>query len=289
MNSNIVKLRHPVKVSGDSTMVVEVVLITPEVASQWLKANQHNRPVSRAHVAFLAGELRRSNWQLNGQGIVISEDEDVLDGQHRLLAIIEAGIPMRTLVIYGISREAFKTMDTGKRRSGSDALALAFPDAQAGMTKTVAAAVNWCVRMEASFFGRESTLKMSNTGVLQYVVKHASLWSCAETIHGYPMDARPLSVGCGTALYEVFARKDAELAADYIRKLYTGELLMKDEPEFLLRQMLIKDAQRLQSYPAVARMRMAVKAWNLRRRGLDAASKQLIAIHPAETSKLVVL
>lgn len=284
---NVVKLRNPVHVAGDPSIIVEVVTITPEVASQWLKCNKNNRPVRRRHVEFLASEILKDHWQVNGQAIVISDDEQVLDGQHRLMAIIEAGVAVKSLVVYGISPDAFKTMDTGAVRTGSDAIALFYPDATHQVIKAIGAAVPWCLRLETGFYGR--TTKISNTQVLEYVQRSPSLWRCAEFLAGLPKDARPLSLGCGTALYEIFQRKNEALAEQFMRAFYTGELISINDPEYVLRQMLIKDAQRLTSYPAEIKMKMSVKAWNWRRRGRGDAPRQMIAIHPKDPDRITVL
>jgi len=286
--SNIIQFKSKPQVFGAPGLIAEVQLIEPETAAQWLRANQHNRPVRRRHVEFLAGEIRDGNWQLNGQAIIVSEDEEILDGQHRLLAIIEAGIAIKTLVIYGINKDAFKTIDTGAVRSGPDALALWFPDANRGLTKAVGSAVNYCLRMEMGFRGQST--KVSNTEVLSYVSAHPSLWKCAEILQGYPRDARPLSLGAGTAAFEMFQRKSEDIAEEFMRRFYTGERLGLKDAEYVLRQMLIKDAQRLTSYPMDIKLRMVVKAWNWCRRGRgDEATRQAIALGPHEPDRLVIL
>ena len=69
-------------------VLVSIETIDPETAAKWLKCNTRNRPVRRGHVNFIAREISSGLWQLNGQTIVVSDTEDVLDGQHRLHAVI---------------------------------------------------------------------------------------------------------------------------------------------------------------------------------------------------------
>lgn len=289
--TNIIQLRHAAKIhGGDRSIVAEVVTITPDNATAWLRCNRHNRPTRRAHIAFLADEILRDNWQVNGQAIVIAEDEQVLDGQHRLMAIIEAGKSIQTLVVYGISPEAFRTIDTGAVRTGADALCLHFPQESPSIIKCVATAVQWCVRLERGMVTRGGgTTKTSNTDCIEYVKNHPSLMQCAETLSGYPKDARPLSIGCGTALYEMFARKSSPMADDFMQRFYTGESLERSDPEWLLRQALIKDANSTSRLPAVARMRMMIKGWNWKRRGLPNATARTIAVTTNDDQKVIIL
>ena len=288
MSAKIIHLENAQRILGcDENIVAEVVLITPAQASDWLRCNQSNRPARRHHVNFLAGEIKAGNWQLNGQAIVIAEDEQVLDGQHRLMAIIEAGIPVRSLVVYGITPEAFKTMDTGITRTGADALFLTLNDINQNVVKAVATAVQWCSKLERQTLA--SLNRVSNTGVISYLNAHPSLIQCADTLAGYPKEARPLSLGCGTAMYEMFARKKQDLADKFMRDLYTGENLVRTDVEYVLRQALLKDATRNAKLPSAARMRMVIKGWNWRRRGMMQASHQTIALQSNDEQRVTIL
>lgn len=73
-------------------------------------------------VAALAEAIRRSEWKLTHQGIAFDEAGYLLDGQHRLHAIVEAKIPVQMMVFHGLPREIFPVLDTGKRRSAADTL-----------------------------------------------------------------------------------------------------------------------------------------------------------------------
>ncbi|MER7702237.1 hypothetical protein ABTX81_04950 [Kitasatospora sp. NPDC097605] len=106
-------------------MYTEVLLVTPTLASEWLKRNLTNRPLSRQAVAQLTRVIERGEWQLTHQGIAFDEDDTLIDGQHRLAAVVKANIAVEMSVTRGVSRSAFTVMDTGRKRTGSDALSLA--------------------------------------------------------------------------------------------------------------------------------------------------------------------
>lgn len=288
--TNIIQLQHAARLHGcEREIVAEVVTITPHHATTWLRANQNNRPVRRKHVAFLASEITNGHWQVNGQAIVISDNEQVLDGQHRLLAVIESGMEIQSLVVYGISPEAFRTIDTGAVRTGADALYLHFPELNHATVKSVATAVQWCVLFDENVLSTGRRRKVSNTEIIDYVTKHPSLVQCAETLQGYPHDARPLSLGIGTALFELFHRKAAPLAEEFMQKLYTGEGISRDDAEWHLRQAFIRDAQRSARFPTAVKVRMVVKGWNWRRRSMPSASRQVITVHPNDSPHVKIL
>lgn len=284
--AKIVQLPSSIEVWRDNKNVIaEVITITPADATSWLMCNTNNRPVRKRHVEFLAREILEGNWQVNGQAIIIAEDEQVLDGQHRLFAIIEAGKPIQSLVVYGISEEAFKTIDTGAVRTGADALSMHFKDVPNYAVKAAATAVTWCQRLER---GLAKYVRISNTDAIEYVKRHQSLIVHAETLQGFPHEARPISIGIGTALYEMFSRKDATKADEFMRRLYTGEELNRTDVEYLLRAAFMRDVQRTAKLPSDARVRMIVKGWNWRRRGHTEASRQVIAIMANDEPKVKI-
>ncbi|MFM9702126.1 hypothetical protein [Streptomyces galilaeus] len=106
-------------------MHMQVVDVSPQLAAQWLTRNTSNRPLSKSTVQQLAGQIQRGEWQLTHQGIAFDEDDILIDGQHRLAAIVKAGVTVPLTVTHGVPRTAFTVMDTGRKRTGRDALALA--------------------------------------------------------------------------------------------------------------------------------------------------------------------
>ncbi|MFH9403112.1 hypothetical protein [Streptomyces sp. NPDC017638] len=102
-----------------------LVQVTPEIAEIMLSRTVVNRRLDWGQVDFLADSITRGEWQLTHQGIALDGPLDagyLLDGQHRLNAIIKAGVPVWIYVFEGLPRTSFPVLDTGKRRSGVDTL-----------------------------------------------------------------------------------------------------------------------------------------------------------------------
>src|ERR1700689_2182609 len=113
--------------SGDSSNSANPrkILLTPELAAQLLDHNNLNRPLNDQHVKRIANQILAGKWKFNGDTIKLSVKKDVLDGQHRLWAVMESKVPIETIIVEGIEAEAFATIDTlRKPRSGADVLAL---------------------------------------------------------------------------------------------------------------------------------------------------------------------
>lgn len=93
-----------------------VMKITPAQALALLAKNYGNRPINRKHVTALANAMRRGEWKTTHQGIALSPDHRLLDGQHRLLAIAEARVTVQMLVAFDVPPDAFIALDRGRIR-----------------------------------------------------------------------------------------------------------------------------------------------------------------------------
>ena len=98
-------------------MKTTVEKITPEQARKYLLANTDNyRKLSRGKVAQYAGDMKAGRWQLNGQGIAFGKDGILKDGQHRLAAIVQAGVPVEIAVNRDIENDV-TLFDIGLNRT----------------------------------------------------------------------------------------------------------------------------------------------------------------------------
>lgn len=105
-------------------MDTKIVTMTPEWASQLLKQNTHNRVLSKQRVAFLAALIRSEKWKLTHQGVAIDQNNVLQDGQHRLHAIVQAGVPVQIMMTTGCDPSNFDVIDSGKKRTAADSLGL---------------------------------------------------------------------------------------------------------------------------------------------------------------------
>lgn len=103
----------------------QLVTLTPQMARDLLAINSHNRPMRDGQVETLAGAIRRGEWKLTHQGIAIDENGVILDGQHRLAAVVRADQPVTMYLTRDVPRETMSVIDIGARRSVGDTLSLA--------------------------------------------------------------------------------------------------------------------------------------------------------------------
>ena len=70
-------------------MEAKVQVITPELAEQYLTKNTNNyRSMSNSVVNAYATDMKTGNWKFNGDSIKFNKSGILVDGQHRLAAIM---------------------------------------------------------------------------------------------------------------------------------------------------------------------------------------------------------
>lgn len=111
-------------VTGDDPAIAWVT-ITPGDAEQMLESNEANRNIRARVVASYSRDMEADRWLVTGETIKIGRHGELLDGQHRLMAIIQSGKAQRLLVVRGLDPDTRVVIDTGAGRNGGDALRMA--------------------------------------------------------------------------------------------------------------------------------------------------------------------
>ena len=119
-------------------MQFKLVSVTPHMAAKWLEKNNSNRGLSAARVSAYARDMVDGNWQVTPQPIVFNVNGDLLDGQHRLNAVIECGKPIQMLIAKGCDHDIRKYIDRGRPRSLKDRLRMEGVDGNIPLKAAVA-------------------------------------------------------------------------------------------------------------------------------------------------------
>ena len=96
-----------------------VETITPSKAKEYLERNVKNRPLRVAYINDLAYQMLEGKWEL-AQPISFDVQGNLLDGQHRLNAIVAAGTSVKMVVLRGMPSGTFGVYDQGPVRTAAD-------------------------------------------------------------------------------------------------------------------------------------------------------------------------
>lgn len=98
------------------------IIVTPEMAFEWLQKNTCNRNISQRKVDGYAADMKSGDWHEHHQGIAFYSDGTVADGQHRLAAIVKSGVSVSLMVTFGIPRKSAIGIDVHRARKTDDVL-----------------------------------------------------------------------------------------------------------------------------------------------------------------------
>ena len=255
-------------------IVAEISTISPHMAQVLLGRNQINRKMRASTVHRYADTIKEGRWRLNGEAIVVSEDGSLLDGQHRLSAVVEASTPIRSILVTGVDASTFDTLDTGIVRTVADVIGITGAEKSNYLASgaralyilrktgsTSAVRIGWDSQVAMEFIAHNPDLKEA----VEYVT--ARKWKGMMT------------PGWLIALYVEFLRKDALSVADFFEVLSTGYAPTRDHPVLALRERLLEEASRnsgnaVKKLTVRDRVGLCIKAWN-KLRGEGDASKKL--------------
>ena len=236
----------------------EIRVIDPQEAEVILRSNNNNRKVRAQVVGKYARDMEHGKWLLNGEAIKMTDSGDLLDGQHRLLACVESGVPFETIIISGLPAEVQVAMDVGARRTFSDVLRWRGEVTTASLASAIEAGLCWDEAGTPAHRGKQH----SNSERLAWFDANPDIRDGVKGWQGVasaPLRC-PMSVG-GPFLMR--ARRISPIdAAEFMQHLKSGANLAEDDPINVLRRWMLnasasKGKRAREEYAAVL-----VKAWN---------------------------
>lgn len=244
-------------------MKAEVKKITPEMATEWLKRNKSNRHLSERHINLYEDQMRAGKWMLTGSPIMFDDKNNLLDGQHRLNAVVRFGKPVEFLVCEGLSPDTFKVIDTGKNRSAGDVLSV---KGITNPTRTAAIAIS-IILFRNGYFSQNSgegrrKSYATNSDVLKFVQDQSGFDEIVQYASEIVRNFRfvPLStIGC---LYFILSKKNQTKADQFFEKYAKGIDLSEQSSVRVLRDRLIRDSQNKTKLSGRDKMALIIMAWN---------------------------
>lgn len=245
----------------ENQMEAKVLKITPAVAASLLEGNTSNRRLSNNTVKAYADLMERGAWKLNGEAIKVAKNGLLLDGQHRLEAVIRSGASIECLVITNLENEIFDTLDQGKKRGMADVLSI-----QGELSTNVLASVLralCCHEMNPNNPPLQSSIPIDiqedyflrNPDVRIYTTK------CQRVKH-------ILECSVGGSLWYLFSQRSQDEADTFFERIIDGVGLAVDSPIRILRERLMMNrASNTAKAPRKVLAALVVKAWNSYRLG----------------------
>jgi hypothetical protein len=264
---------------SSSPVHVSTQLVTPEIAKRLLARMANDRPLSKNTLLNYTEVMRRGEWRFNGDPIRLNSEDRLIDGQHRLHAIIDSGKPQKMLVISGLDNEVFDTIDVGKKRSSADLLGIAGYQNVFALAATARALI---IYESGVYWASEAAknLDYNPTGkqIVSYVDRNPDVAQCVRQMQAqYGSAMRVVAPSAAGLAYTLAWRQHHGKADEFMSGVGGMVPTERNDPRWVVREYLSRQkhesmTKRLTSLQAQAVM---VKAANLFFAGLPATTSTL--------------
>ena len=171
------------------------VLITPDIA-RYLLANHNgkNRHISEAAVAKYARDMKANRWRDTGERITFDSNGNLVSGQHRLLACIEANTNFTVDIKFGLDPLAREATDTGRSRSAADVFMLMTDDKDYKIKTSTLNSMRKILNPHRDGFSGQLAVQMSKDfarglDVVVKTIKGKSIWRKSPVMGAFALAA----------------------------------------------------------------------------------------------------
>ena len=235
-------------------MNVKRVEITPTQAASYLSKNLFNRKMQPTKVKQYAADMVAERWLENGETISFASDGSLMNGQHRLAACVLSKKSFTTLVVTGMDKEVFATIDTGKNRNLSDVLGISGEENSALLASTLRVLFKY----ERGMLGGKSQTNTTHGALLETYARHPLL---RKSVKATKAQASRFRTGASAFIDYMGSLVDQERTVLFMQRLRTGANLDINDPALLLRNRISESGMHGSNSPSVL-YALHVKALN---------------------------
>jgi hypothetical protein len=246
---------------GKKNPIAEVVTLTPVLASLLLDRNSANRPISKTGKNEIKQDIANGRFVFNGESIIVSDTGILNDGQHRCINVLETGIPIQTVIVFGPKEETRFSVDSGKSKTVSNYLAMKGRK----YTHILGAAVSFIVQWKSKGYlnhGNEYT-RPSKQAILEASDQLRGIDGSVEFTAPAmkSVGSHAVLAFCHYAFWKASSRENAD---HFMTKLMEGDGLRKGDPILYCRNRLLGMGREAH---AGVRAELVFKCWNAWRSG----------------------
>lgn len=259
-------------------------VVTPGVAEQMLGYNTHNRNVRPHQVISFAKDMANGKWEPEASIVRLSPPDQngritLLDGQHTLMAIVKAGIPVTLWVMRNVPPSTQNVIDTGARRSFADVLKLSGETNPTILAAAIRSIYVWGLGMR-SFGGSTVTQVCTNQTLLDFW--EANRWIRQDVSLMAKLAKPPLRLPTVVSASLIYAFRvivaDEDIDDDdntacmpddvfFWDRLLDGQDLLEGDPLYTLRKKLTAEHDFKGKKNATRLAALIIKTWNKMRAG----------------------
>jgi hypothetical protein len=240
-------------------------LITPAIAKKYLELNLNNRRPKKAVLLRYTNEMIEGRWKEDtGEVIKISKKGIVLDGQHRLMAVVKSGVSINFHLAIDVEDSVFDVLDTGSLRNASDAFEIKGINQQSSIPSIIS---TYLIFKENKNKGSQKQQRATTAELLKAYYEREVFWQgIGKKSHNwYITIGKILPPSIIGGLYAVFTEINETDAQDFFERLCTGFNILEGDSIGLLKNKLVQNHTSVRKMKTYERNALIIKTWNYHR------------------------
>lgn len=238
----------------------ELVDATPEMARYWMTLNTSNRRLNTLSVNRLASDILEDRWRQNGESIKFDRENRLIDGQHRLAAIIKANRTVRLLVVRNLDPLSQHTVDVGVSRTAGQIAGMLGVGNPNDVTSLAHALMRYDHARDAIWSASNSPTKPQ---IVEYVLANQSDLEHAILLASQARRAiRMRSVPYGLLAFHALRQHTKDVWTQWHERIIDGVGLGQTDPRLILRNQVMRRESKHGAWSQQEMTGWVIKAWN---------------------------
>ena len=239
--------------------VTKIEILTPKQAENLLKKNKVNRKLRQMKVDQYRRDMTTGKWDPNASRLMRDENGNLIDGQHRLTAQVEAGLTLAWVITSKVPPETQENLDTHGSRSLGDIL-----DFRGEVNTALLAATGRLITAIEQHGLAMGRWQSSNEEVIATIERHPNIRLSVEIANKYRLrQYLPLAPSLqGAAHWLIMEANDRELADNFIDRINSGAGEVEGSPILALIRRVNEIKRLNQRVQGRDYINLLIKTWN---------------------------
>lgn len=217
---------------GNENLEIKRIKVTPSMARKWLESQKNYRKLRPFVLRSYKADMKSGFWTDCGDTIKLDTHGRLVDGQHRLQAIVDLDLTMHFWVAKGVKN--MLNIDNGSPRNASDALGFE-------LSLDCAKDVTGTYRKICRFGLMNTASKWSGTKseLVKFVKSNPFIVDAAQKGAEYKKKGLITSTEVGAAIMQAhYCKSDMAIVFGYFESIRDGLELKKGDPSHTIREKL---------------------------------------------------
>lgn len=213
------------------------------LAAKWLERNTRNRPLRDDVVQRYAADMKAGRWMVTGDAIAFDKNGVIVNGQHRLWAVLESNMTIPMLVTFNLEPDVVRVLDDHLKRRLTDIVKISKPGSS--MNGKIAAIAHVMQNTSVSLTAadkRAAIARLSRQQQMDFLEKHekAIMFVARDCFHSTAVRG-VTTANTLAAVARAYYSQDTERLKQFAKVLITGipEDPRSDVGALLLRNWLL--------------------------------------------------